>query len=194
MPSVFILLASETPLANEAFAELPLRAGDNAARLLGRACEKFGWGVPSRCRLYLVRGGRERALAVEADPSLAASILVSANKLADDERVEPGSWLLARVPPPPAAAPGASRRRVLVRLRDSTPMTPPPVAASLPHSFPRLQLSILRLYLRASRRGLYRSTARAAAAYPLRRPPLVILSTRCQAARRRGCLYVKALP
>jgi hypothetical protein len=110
MPSVFIMLASETPLANEAFAELLLQADDNAGRLIARACEKFGWGVPTRCRLYLVRDGRERALAVEADPSLAASILVSTNKLAVDDRVEPGSWLLARIPPPPAAAPGASRR------------------------------------------------------------------------------------
>ena len=105
------MLASETPLANEAFAELLLQADDNAGRLIARACEKFGWGVPTRCRLYLVRDGRERAIAVEADPSLAASILVSTNKVAVDDRVEPGSWLLARIPPPPAAAPGASRRR-----------------------------------------------------------------------------------
>ena len=114
------MLASETALADETFAELPLQVGDNVARLVGRACEKFGWGAPSRCRLFRVPGGREMALDVEADPSLAAGILVTANKLAADEAVEPGSWLLARVPPPPAAAPGASRRRAGARARSLT--------------------------------------------------------------------------
>ena len=105
------MLASETALSDETFAELPLLAGDNVARLVGRACKEFGWGAPTQVKLFRVPGGREMALAIEADPSLAADILVAANKLAADEAVEPGSWLLARVPPPPAAAPGASRRR-----------------------------------------------------------------------------------
>ena len=35
-------------------AELPMQAGDTVARLAGRACETFGWGAASRCRLYRV--------------------------------------------------------------------------------------------------------------------------------------------
>jgi hypothetical protein len=103
--------ASETPLADETFAELPLQVGDNVARLVGRACDKFGWGAPSRCRLYLVREGRERALTCEENPSIAAGVLNGTNKLAADDPIVAGSWLLARVPPQPTAAPGASWRR-----------------------------------------------------------------------------------
>jgi hypothetical protein len=103
---------SDTALAGQVFGKVSLAGCTDVADVSERACEKFGWGAPTRCRLYLVREGRERALAVEDNPSLAASILVSANKLAVDDRVvEPGSWLLARILPPPAAAPGASRRR-----------------------------------------------------------------------------------
>ena len=83
-----------------------LQAGDNAARLIGRACEKFGWRVQTRCRFYVVPD-EASARAIHRDPSLAAEILIRANKLDPDEAVVAGSWLLARVPPPPAAAPGA---------------------------------------------------------------------------------------
>ena len=109
------MLVCETPLANEAFVELPIQAGDNAARLVGRACEKFPrWGADAgQVKLFLVREGRERALAVEDNPSLAASVLISANKLAADDCVEPGSWLLARVPSQPVAAAPSGRGAAL---------------------------------------------------------------------------------
>ena len=93
------------------FAPLSIDGIADAGFLAERACTKFGWPDAGQVAFFRVPGGRERALAVETDPSLAADILVSANKLAVDEAVEPGSWLLARVAPPPAAAPGASRRR-----------------------------------------------------------------------------------
>jgi hypothetical protein len=69
----------------------------NTSLLKARACDTFPrWGVDAgQVKLFRVEG-RERALAVEADPSLAADILTSANKLAADDRVEPDSWLLAR--------------------------------------------------------------------------------------------------
>lgn len=68
-----------------------MRAGDSAARLARRACEMFGWGAPTRCRLYLVREGRERALAVRDEPLLAAGILVRANELDPDACVAAGA-------------------------------------------------------------------------------------------------------
>ena len=100
--------AGFTPLEYQVFVELPIRDGDNISRLSERACKEWRTDT-GQVAFFRVREGRERALAVEADPSLAANILISTNKLAVDEAVEPGSWLLARVPPPPAAAPSASR-------------------------------------------------------------------------------------
>ena len=90
----------------QVFGKVSLVGCADVADVSKRACEEFGWGAPSRCRLYLVREGRERALAVRDAPSLAADILISANQLDPDFVVLSGSWLLARVPP--AAAPGAS--------------------------------------------------------------------------------------
>jgi uncharacterized membrane protein YgcG len=48
---------------------------------------------------YIVREGRARALAAEEDPDSAAGILVATNKLASDDLVVAGSWLLARITP-----------------------------------------------------------------------------------------------
>jgi hypothetical protein len=120
--SAFIMLVSDTPLAGQTFAELPIQ-GDNVARLVARACEKFGWGAPTQCRLYWVPEGRDRALAVEDDPLSAAGILVSANKLFADEAVVAGSWLLARVPHPFSPSPLATTT--------TTTTTPVPEIASL---------------------------------------------------------------
>ena len=104
------MLVGDTTLADQVFVKVIFAGGADVSDVSKRACEEFGLGAgaPSRCRLYLVREGRERALAVEADPSLAASILISANKLAADEPVVAGSWLLARVPPLPAGAGGGA--------------------------------------------------------------------------------------
>ena len=103
------MLTSETPLADQTFAELMLLPGDNVARLVGRACDKFGWGAPSRCRLYLVAppDGDDEPSAVAISDALAGERLQSSWPLVR-AGIGPGSWLLARVPPPPAAAPGAS--------------------------------------------------------------------------------------
>ena len=111
------MLASETALSDETFAELPLLAGDNVARLVARACEKFPrWGVDAgQVKLFRVPN-EEQARAIQRDPSSAAGIL-RGNSLFSSDAVEPGSWLLARVPPPPAAAPGASRRHAGILAR-----------------------------------------------------------------------------
>ena len=110
-PSVFIMLVSETVLADETFAALPLQDGDIVARLVGRACEKFGWGAPSRCRLFLVAppDGVDEPSADAIKDALSGERLQSSWPL-ERAGIRPGSWLLARMPPP-AAAPGASRRR-----------------------------------------------------------------------------------
>jgi hypothetical protein len=110
MPSVFVLRACTPPAVGDAFAELDLVDGDTAGRLARRAADAFAhWRVSAaQIALFAVREGRARALAAEADPAAAADILAAANRLAPDEVVEPGSWLLARVPPPSsplAAAP-----------------------------------------------------------------------------------------
>ena len=99
--------AREPPLAGEAFVKVQLEGCADAADVVARACAEFShWGVNrGQVALFRVPGGRVVALAVEGTPALAAGILVSANKLAPDEAVLPGSWLLARVPPPPP--PGA---------------------------------------------------------------------------------------
>ena len=112
-PSVFVMFVCDTPLVGENFAELTLQAGDHAARLVGRACKEHGWGAPSRCRLYVIPGGRGAALAIQLNPSLAAGIVAGTPLFADDA-VEPGSWLLARVPPPaPPAAAGVTLEGLL---------------------------------------------------------------------------------
>ena len=112
-PFVWVMPVSDTTLAGHVFGKVPHAGCTDVADVSERACEKFPhWGVNAgQVKLFRVPGGRDKALAIEADPSLAAGVLIAANKLAADEAVEPGSWLLARVPPPPAKAPGASRRR-----------------------------------------------------------------------------------
>ena len=105
----FIKRISDTAYEDEAFAEIELCAGDNVARLAGRACEKFEWGVPTKVHLYLAAAsGADRPTpaalaAVVADPTAR----LSEDWLLTRAGIAPGCWLLARVPPPPAAAPGA---------------------------------------------------------------------------------------
>ena len=100
---------SEPPLEGEAFAEIELRAGDNVARLVERACEKFEWGVPTRVSLFRAAAGGEdeplpdALMAAAADPSMCLGVGLTLARAG----IAPGCWLLARVPPPAAAAPGA---------------------------------------------------------------------------------------
>ena len=100
-PYVWVVLVGDPP---QVFVKVLLAGCADVSDVSKRACTEFGWGAPTQCRLYLVREGRARALAVEANPLLAPGILVIANKLAADEAVVAGSWLLACVPPTPAAA------------------------------------------------------------------------------------------
>ena len=106
----FVQILCVAPIGSVAYRDqdfTPVRADDVASigLLKVRACTAFPhWHANAGLvAFFLVREGRERALAVEADPSLAAGILVGANKLATDDPVVAGSWLLARVPPPPPA-------------------------------------------------------------------------------------------
>jgi hypothetical protein len=88
----------DTSLADQVFVKVLITGCTDVSDVSKRACEELGLGAgaPSRCRLYIVREGRERALAAEADPSLAAGILVAANKLAADELVAPRARAAAR--------------------------------------------------------------------------------------------------
>ncbi len=94
---------SEPPLEGEAFAEIELRAGDNVARLLGRACKEFPrWGVDAgQVHLFLAAaGGADRP----SSAALAAVAADSVGRLSEEwplarAGIEPGCWLLARVPP-----------------------------------------------------------------------------------------------
>ena len=107
----FIKRVSGTAFEDEAFAEIELCAGDNVARLTGRACDKFPhWGAhEGQVHLLLAAAsGADRPTpaalaAVVADPTTR----LSENWLLSRAGIEPGCWLLARVPPPAAAAPGA---------------------------------------------------------------------------------------
>lgn len=101
---------SYPPLVGEDFTPVQTDDVANIGQLKVRACKVFSWGAPSSVTLFRVREGRERALAIANDPSLAAGILVNSNKLSADEAVVAGSWLLASAPPP-AVAPGACLRR-----------------------------------------------------------------------------------
>ena len=99
---------SDAALAGQVFAKVPLADCADVADVSERACEKFGWGAPTQCRLYLVREGRERARTIERDPSSAADILagVSLSSFAAlaEAGIVSGSCLLARVPAAPSAA------------------------------------------------------------------------------------------
>jgi hypothetical protein len=103
-PYVWIMLVGDP---SQVFVKVLLAGCADVSDVSKRACADFGWGAPTQCRLYLVREGRARALAVRDDPSLAADILIRANELDPDEPVVAGSWLLARVPMPLTAAAAA---------------------------------------------------------------------------------------
>ena len=117
--------ASEPPLEGEAFAEIELRAGDNVARLLGRACKEFPrWGVDAgQVHLFLAAaGGADRP----SPAALAAVAADSVGRLSEEwplarAGIVPGCWLLARVPPSAAAAPGASAMTAGGILRSRVP-------------------------------------------------------------------------
>ena len=83
----------EAAYADENFAEV---AAGSAARVAALAAAASGWGAPSRVALFLVPGGRERALAIRREPR-AASDIIRGEPLAPDEAVAAGAWLLARV-------------------------------------------------------------------------------------------------
>ena len=101
---------SEPPLEGEVFAEIELRAGDNVARLVERACEKFPrWGVDAgQVRLFLAAAdgvdapSPDALMAAVAAPAMCLGVGLTLVRAG----IVPGCWLLARVPPP-AAAPGA---------------------------------------------------------------------------------------
>lgn len=100
----YIKRAGAAAFAEEAFAEIELRAGDTAARVAARACKEFPlWGVDAgQVRLFQVPGGRDEARSIQRDPSSETAIL-RGEALFADEPVESGSWLLARLPPPGAS-------------------------------------------------------------------------------------------
>ena len=122
---VYILRVAPAGVAeypNEDFTAVRADDIESISLLKARACEQLGWGTPSSVTLFLVPGGRIKALGIQSaiqnptqsgfqsGASLVADILVDLNRLAADVAIVAGSWLLARVPPP-AAAPGACRRR-----------------------------------------------------------------------------------
>ena len=89
----------------EFYAELSIFSGDTVARLADRACAKFGWGVPTQARLYLVkRGGKRPAPEEEA----AATPLDDPSDALAEAGIVKDAWLLARVSLPAAAAAAAA--------------------------------------------------------------------------------------
>ena len=110
-PFVWVLPVSDTALAGRVFGKVPLAGCADVADVAKRACEEHPrWGVDaSQVELFRVPN-EGQARAIQRDPSSAAGIILRGDSLFASDAVEPGSWLLARVPPP-AAAPGASRRR-----------------------------------------------------------------------------------
>jgi hypothetical protein len=100
MATAFIMLASETQLADESFAELLLQTGDNVARLVGRACDKFPrWGVDAgQVKLFLIAApdGVDEPSADAIKDALSGERLQSSWPL-ERARIGPGSWLLARI-------------------------------------------------------------------------------------------------
>ena len=102
---------SDAPAEGEVFAKLEKRAGDAVTDLAERACAKFGWGIPTQMRLYLVTEECARSLqrGGSTDGIFAGDALFPVDAL-ERAGVVPGSCLLARVSQPAAAA-GASCRR-----------------------------------------------------------------------------------
>ena len=137
---VFIKRANDAP-ADEVFAKLTVHAGDFVADLAERACTKFGWGVPTQMRLYLVpHAGKENPT---ADAETSAKALDKPAYSLADAGIASGSWLLARVSQP-AAADGEScgarprllglglMRSVVHELLRRAPPPPPSCAADMP--------------------------------------------------------------
>ena len=82
----------------------------DVADVAARACDKFGWGAPTKVHLFLAAaGGAERP----TPAALAAMVADPTTRLSEDwllprAGIAPGCWLLARVPPPAAASSGSS--------------------------------------------------------------------------------------
>ena len=99
---VYIKRTDNAPVEGEVFAKLEMLAGDAVADLAERACAKFGWGVPTRARLYLVKHKGELKPLAEAEAR--AALLDEPALRLERAGVVSGSWLLARVSLPAAAA------------------------------------------------------------------------------------------
>jgi hypothetical protein len=123
------LAADAAPAEGEVFAELALAPGDTVARLAERACAKFGWGVPTRARLFLVP--REPGADEPPSPSdeARAAELTRTHWTLERAGVASGAWLLARVLAPAAAAPPA------------LPPPPPPAPAQPAREAPAVSVS-----------------------------------------------------
>jgi hypothetical protein len=181
----FIMRVSEpAALEGEAFAEIELRAGDNVARLAGRACEKFPrWGVDAgQVRLLLVPAAAQQPTLAELEAALLGVPLSPFSALADVGVVS-GCCLLARVPPR-AAAPGAFLSCApLGRFGTTAPPPTPPLPP--PHTPPALQrpsrLPSLRLRLTAPPR-------------PPRWPFPALLGPRPRAVTRRASCWTPLWP
>ena len=96
---------------DEVFAPLSIDGVASVGLLAERACAKFGWGIPTQMRLYLVTEECARSLqrGGSTDGIFAGDALFPVDAL-ERAGVVPGSCLLARVSQPAAAA-GASCRR-----------------------------------------------------------------------------------
>ena len=99
---VYIKRTDNAPVEGEVFAKLEMLAGDAVTDLAERACAKFGWGVPTRARLYLAKqGGKENPTAEEEASAVA---LDKPSYSLAEVGIASGSWLLAHVSLPAAAA------------------------------------------------------------------------------------------
>jgi len=109
-PFVWVLRVGHTD-PPENVGKIFFEAGGDAADLAQIAAAQYGCAATS---VAFFRVPRESALKARDTPSLAAGILVRANELDPDNVIEPGSWLLARVPPPaPPAAAGVTLEGLL---------------------------------------------------------------------------------
>ena len=109
---------------DEVFAPLSIDGVASVGLLAKRACDTFGWGIPTQMRLYL--GTEECARSLQrggsTDGIFAGDALFPGDAL-ERAGVVPGSCLLARVSQPAAAA-GASCRRGARSLRHTQSLTP----------------------------------------------------------------------
>jgi hypothetical protein len=89
---------------DETFGKVPIDAADDVSDVAARACAAFGWGAPTRARLYLAAAG---GAAAPTEAAIAAALGDAARRLGEgtplaDAGVASGAWLLAHIPPMPA--------------------------------------------------------------------------------------------